>query len=180
MFETCTANYDIMVQNTKKVCKTRGTSEKIKKKLQFRVGGVHIDVTTLQRNAYFFFKMLNVSHVLQGLLVGTKFGGRCFFRFLGSKRYAKRVGHSTKYKKSSDFAWEGRTSMSPRCSEMHTFFEKLYMYEAFSMVLWHRKSRKKVCKTRDTSKNLIKKYWFRVGGVNIEVTTLQRKAYFLK
>ena len=42
--------------NTKKVCKTRGTSEKIKKKLWFRVGGVHIDVTTLQRNAYVFWK----------------------------------------------------------------------------------------------------------------------------
>ena len=84
----------MMVHNTKKVCKTRGTSEKIKKKLQFRVGGVHIDITTLQRNAYFFLKMLNASHVLHCFLAGTNFGNRCFFWFLASKKYAKRVGHS--------------------------------------------------------------------------------------
>ena len=33
-------------------------------------------------------------------------------------------GRSKYFKKSYNFAWEGRTSMSPRCSEMHTFFEK--------------------------------------------------------
>ena len=50
-----------MYKKSKKVCKTRDTSEKSKKKLQFRVGGAHIDVTTLQRNAYFFSKMKDVS-----------------------------------------------------------------------------------------------------------------------
>ena len=99
MFETCTANYDIMVHNTKKVCKTRGTSEKNKKKLQFRVGGVHIDVTTLQRNAYFFLEILNVSHVLQGLLAGTKFGYRCFFKFFGLKKVCKTRGTFEKIQK---------------------------------------------------------------------------------
>jgi len=113
-----------MVHNTKKVCKTHGTSEKNKKKLQFRVGGVHIDITTLQRNAYFFLKMLNVSHTLHCFLARTNLGDRFFFKFLASKKNAKRVGHSKKFKKSSDFAWEVHTSMSPRCNEMHTCFEK--------------------------------------------------------
>ena len=37
-----------------KVSQMRDTFEKVKKKYQFGVGGTHIDVTTLERNHYFF------------------------------------------------------------------------------------------------------------------------------
>ena len=56
------------------------------------MGGAHIDVTALQRNAYFFLEILNVSHVLQSLLAGTKFGCRCFFTFLGLKKLSVQKG----------------------------------------------------------------------------------------
>ena len=68
--------------------------------------------------------------------------------------------------------------MSPRSNEIATCFEKLQMYLAFCMVLRHLKSRKKVCQIDDTSENSKKKLQFRMGGVNIEVTTLQRETYF--
>ena len=70
--------------------------------------------------------------------------------------------------------------MSPRSNENATFFQKLQMYLAFCKVLGHLKSRKKVCQIDDTCVNLKKKLHFRVGGVNIDVTTLQRETYFLK
>ena len=70
--------------------------------------------------------------------------------------------------------------MSPRSNENATFFENLHMYLVFCMVLGHLKSRKKVCQIDDTCVNLKKKLHFRVGGVNIDVTTLQRETYFLK
>ena len=54
------------------------------------------------------------------------------------------------------------------------------MYLAFCVVLRHLKSWKKVYRNDDTCKTFKKKYQFRVGGVNIDVTTLQRDAYFLK
>ena len=38
----------------KKGCPKRYTFEKVKKKWWFRVRGAHIDVTTLERKAYFF------------------------------------------------------------------------------------------------------------------------------
>ena len=38
----------------------------MKKKLQFRVGGANIDVTTLQRNQYFFQECVDVFSVLHG------------------------------------------------------------------------------------------------------------------
>ena len=43
------------------------------------------------------------------------------------KNLAKRFIHSKKLRKSSNSVWEGDTSMSPRCSEMLTFFEKVRM-----------------------------------------------------
>ena len=43
------------------------------------------------------------------------------------KNLAKRCIHSKKLRKSSNSVWEGDTSMSPRCSEMLTFFEKVRM-----------------------------------------------------
>ena len=43
-----------LVFRQKKVCLKRYTLEKVKKKCWFRVGGAHIDVTTLERNCYFF------------------------------------------------------------------------------------------------------------------------------
>ena len=39
---------------TKKVDQMRDTYEKVKKKYGFHVGGAHIEVTTLERKAYFF------------------------------------------------------------------------------------------------------------------------------
>ena len=50
------------------------------------------------------------------------------------KNLAKRFIHSKKLRKSSNSVWEGDTSMSPRCSETTTFFEKLHMYLAFCIV----------------------------------------------
>ena len=41
-----------------------------------------------------------------------------------------------KVKKSMKSVWEGDTSMSPRCSEMHTIFKSLPMYLAFCSVFW--------------------------------------------
>ena len=38
----------------KKGCPKRDTRKKVKKKLWIRVGGAHINVTTLERNTYFF------------------------------------------------------------------------------------------------------------------------------
>ena len=38
----------------RKVSVLDGRSENFKKKCQFSTGGAHIDVTTLERNAYFF------------------------------------------------------------------------------------------------------------------------------
>ena len=70
--------------------------------------------------------------------------------------------------------------MSPRSNENATFFEKLHMYLAFCMVLGHLKSGKKVCQIDDTCEKNFKKLYFRVGGMNIDVTTLQRETYFLK
>ena len=43
-------------------------------------------------------------------------------------KWLKCVIHSKKWKSSSDFAWERRTSMSPRSNETHTFFENRRMY----------------------------------------------------
>ena len=70
--------------------------------------------------------------------------------------------------------------MSPRSNEIATFFEKFQMYLAFCKVLRHLKPGKKVCQNDDTSENLEKKHEFCVGGVNIDVTTLQRETYFFK
>ena len=57
------------------------------------------------------------------------------------KRYTRE-----KVKKSDAFAWEVRTSMSPRSNENTTFFQKLHMYVACCMVLGHLKSIKKCVK----------------------------------
>ena len=43
------------------------------------------------------------------------------------KKSAKRVIHMKKSKKCSNSVWEKDTSMSPRCSEMLTCFEKVRM-----------------------------------------------------
>ena len=51
---------------SKKVCPKRDTREKVKKKWCFRVRGVHIDVTTLERKCYFFWKVAYVFSVLHG------------------------------------------------------------------------------------------------------------------
>ena len=40
----------------KKVSQMRETFEKVKKKYWFRMGGAHIEVTTLERNAHLFWK----------------------------------------------------------------------------------------------------------------------------
>ena len=50
------------------------------------------------------------------------------------KKLIKCVIHSKKWKNSSDFVREGRTSMSPRSHEMNIFFEKWRMYLAFCKV----------------------------------------------
>jgi len=60
--------------------------------------------------------------------------------FIRQKKYAKRVVHLKKYKKSCDFEWEVCTSMSPRCSEMHTFFWKCWMYHTFCKVFYPEQS----------------------------------------
>ena len=70
------------------------------------------------------------------------------------KRSPKRYTRKNVLKKSNGFAWEVRTSMSPRSNEIATFFEKLQMSLAFSMVLRHLKARKKVCLIADTRNNL--------------------------
>ena len=61
-----------------------------------------------------------------------------------------------KVKKSDGFAWEVCTSMSPRCSEMSTCFEKLQMSLTFSMVLRPLKAAEKVSQIVGTRKNLQK------------------------
>ena len=67
-----------------KVCQIAHTRENLKKKLQFRVGGVNIDVTTLQRETYFLKEFLDVWCGLQGFFGRSGFGwildvGRCIY-----------------------------------------------------------------------------------------------------
>ena len=56
---------------TQKVSQMRDTSEKVEKKYWFRVRGAHIKVTTLERKAYFFWKVEDLSCGLQGILPGV-------------------------------------------------------------------------------------------------------------
>ena len=85
------------------------------------MGGTHIDVTTLERNHYFFWKVNYVSCISQGIWQGTKVVFRLFFMIF---------------------------------------------------------SKKKVCPKRDTFEKVEKKWWFRVRGAHIDVTTLERNCYF--
>ena len=84
--------------------------------------------------------------------------------------------------------WEWRTSMSPRLNEITTFFEKRSMYHAFrkvfgrvpklgSAVFQSFLAKKRVPKTLYIRKSE-KKWWFRVRGAHIDVTTLERNCYF--
>ena len=70
---------------------------------------------------------LNQKPILFDSLIGL-------LRWSYQKKCAKRVIHSNKSKKSIAFAWEGRTSMSPRSNENTTFFQKWTMYNAFCKV----------------------------------------------
>ena len=76
--------------------------------------------------------------------------GSLFLKVFKKKKEYQKRQTSEKTKKSSDFVWEVCTSMSPRCSEMTTCFEKLQMSLAFSMVLRHLKAAEKVCEIADT------------------------------
>ena len=93
-------------------------------------------------------------------------------------------------KKYINFTWEGRTSMSPRSNEITTFFQKWTMYNTFDKVFWRvlslglasfggflvKKSVRNRKGIRKSEKK--KKWWFRVGGAHIDVTTLERNCYF--
>ena len=138
---------------TKKVYQMHETLEKVKKKYWFRVRGTHIDVTTLERKACIFSKVEDLWCVLQGFMAVVDLLFRWFWRFFGKKKCVQNIIHVKKCKKSDDLAWEVYTSMSPRCSEMITFFEKLQMSLAFWMVLRHLKPAEKVCQIVDTREN---------------------------
>ena len=86
-----------------------------------------LTVPVLLRTALSYYQLL-CSGLVWSLLLGVALLKHDL------KNIAKRLIHSTKFRKSSNSVWEGDTSMSPRCSETSTFFEKLHMYEAFCMV----------------------------------------------
>ena len=110
-----------VIMLTKKVCQMHETFEKVKKKYWFRKRGAHIDVTTLERKACFFWKVEDLRCVLQGF---------------------------------------ARAHQS--------------VWPVFLEVFWE----KKVCPKRYTHEKVKKKWWFRMGGVHIDVTTLERNEYF--
>ena len=79
--------------------------------------GRHINVTTLQRNDHIFSKVYNVSHIWQGILLGTKFMDRCFLKIFGQKKLVRRVRHLTIFKKSMHLAaawWHRRHHAAAR------------------------------------------------------------------
>ena len=126
-------------------------SEDFKKKCAFSTGGAHIDVTTLERNAYFFWKMQDLPSKTLSLFAN---GHNRFLRF--TSVWEAKCMHFLSKMHVSDLIWElpdliwhllerkvsvldgrsedlkkkyacskgERTSMSPRSNEMHTFFEK--------------------------------------------------------
>ena len=121
------------------------------KKWAFSMGGTHIEVTTLERNAYFFWKMLDLPSKTLGLFAEAQnrslrftlvWRAKCM-DFLSKMHVSDliwqlpdQIWHllerkvcvlderSKDFQKSEHFRWEGRTSMSPRSNETHTFFEK--------------------------------------------------------
>ena len=103
----------------------------------------NLTVSVLLRTALSYYRLLWIGLVWSLLLWAARLKHNL-------KNLAKRAIHSKMLRQSSNSVWEGDTSMSPRCSETTTFFEKLHMYLAFSLVLRHLKPRKKVCQIADT------------------------------
>ena len=75
---------------------------------------------------------------------------------------------------------DGGAHMNVTTLQRHSYvFERMMMSLVFSTGLRHLKAMKKVCQIADIRKPIQKMLQFRVGGVNIDVTTLQRETYFL-